>query len=109
MSETAGTENSENQVNKVELGNPGQTTEQAEAPKSYEDAMVDDKTGVDRLAQGHGDAPADVAGVTGGLAVDPDGNPAFHGADQANLGLEQDMPEHTAFEEGAAGDGRAAQ
>ncbi len=44
---------------------------------SYEDKAVVD--GTDTLAQGHGEPPADEAGITGGADADADANPAFHG------------------------------
>lgn len=66
--------------------------------KTYEDEQVQD--GTDKLAQGHGEPPEDTAGVTGGVDADPDPNPAFHGADQAQ-DTAADLPEHTAYEEGA--------
>lgn len=68
-----------------------------DSDKNYTDANVTED-GTDQLAQGHGEPPADAAGVTGGADADPDPNPAFHGADQA---AEADLPEHTAYEEGA--------
>lgn len=52
---------------------------EAMSGSTYEDKMVEDN-GTDQLAQGHGEPPADTAGVTGGADADPDPNPAFHGA-----------------------------
>ena len=68
----------------------------------YKDKAVVD--GTDTLAQGHGEPPADEAGITGGADADADGNPAFHGGGAPTGGVEGDpaaeLPAHTAFEEG---------
>lgn len=60
--------------------------------------------GKDMTANNQGEPPKDTAGVTGGEYADSDPNPAFHG-DGENADAKdpaEDLPTHTAFEEGGA-------